>query len=176
MQTLLRRIQRDREEQVKHRQKDSTRLIQRNKNLLNDILEKQATEQRRTENFLKYALGKREEKTEDQIKKDIKQSSYDPKSDPLMPRLFRKFDPSKSSIVSSYHARKQSMGQLSESVGKFDNSKLYKPGQGYGSQRTYLCINPYRQMSKNRDFAKQMRSLGHNETDKALYQLEENYS
>jgi hypothetical protein len=64
----LRRIQRDREEQVKHRQKDSTRLIQRNKNLLNDILEKQATEQRRTENFLKYALGKREEKTESEIK------------------------------------------------------------------------------------------------------------
>lgn len=66
--------------------------------------------------------------------------------------------------------------QLSESVGKFDNSKMYKPGQGYGSQRTYLCINPYRQMAKNREFAQQMRSLGHNDTEKALYQLEENYS
>ena len=48
MQTLLRRIQRDREEQMKHRQVDSNRLIQRNKNLLNDILEKQAIEKRRT--------------------------------------------------------------------------------------------------------------------------------
>ena len=44
LQSLLKRIQRDREEQVKHRQQDSQRLIQRNKNLLQDILEKQATE------------------------------------------------------------------------------------------------------------------------------------
>ena len=95
--------------------------------MLNDILEKQATEQRRTENFLKYALGKREEKTEEQIKDNIKKSSYDPKSDPLMPRLFRKFDPSKSSIISSKHRRKNSM-QVSESVKKYDNGKLYKPG------------------------------------------------
>ena len=64
LQTLLKRIQRDREEQVKHRQIDSQRLIQRNKNLLQDILEKQALEQRRTQQFLKYALGKREEKSE----------------------------------------------------------------------------------------------------------------
>lgn len=69
LQTLLSRIQRDREEQVKHRQTDSNRLIQRNRNLLNDILEKQSTEQRRTQNFLKYALGKREQKTEQEIKK-----------------------------------------------------------------------------------------------------------
>ncbi len=61
MQTLLRRVQRDREEQMKHRQADSNRLIQRNKNLLNDILEKQAIEKRRTQNFLRYALRKREE-------------------------------------------------------------------------------------------------------------------
>ena len=72
LQTLLKRIQRDREEQVKHRQIDSQRLIQRNKNLLQDILEKQAMEQRRTLQFLKFALGKREEKTEDQLKKDLK--------------------------------------------------------------------------------------------------------
>ena len=49
LQSLLKRIQRDREEQVKHRQIDSQRLIQRNKNLLQDILEKQGTEQRRTQ-------------------------------------------------------------------------------------------------------------------------------
>ena len=40
LKTLLRRIERDREEQVKHRKVDSQRLIQRNRNLINDILEK----------------------------------------------------------------------------------------------------------------------------------------
>lgn len=35
---LLKRIQRDRNEQLKHRQMDSQRLIQRNKNLLLDLL------------------------------------------------------------------------------------------------------------------------------------------
>jgi hypothetical protein len=39
---------------------------------------------------------------------------------------------------------------------------------GYGSQRTYLCINPYRAMSKNREFAQYMRSLGNDETERAL--------
>lgn len=40
LQSLFKRIERDREEQVKHRQVDSQRLIQRNRNLLKDILEK----------------------------------------------------------------------------------------------------------------------------------------
>ena len=47
-------------------------------------------EQRRTQQFLKYALGKREEKSEDQLKKDLKEKAYTPKSDPFMPRLTRK--------------------------------------------------------------------------------------
>lgn len=29
----------------------------------------------------------------------MKQGKYDPKSDPLMPRLFRKFDPKQSTII-----------------------------------------------------------------------------
>jgi hypothetical protein len=37
LQALLSRIQRDRDEQLKHRQLDSQRLIQRNKNLRNDL-------------------------------------------------------------------------------------------------------------------------------------------
>ena len=77
---------------MKHRQVDSTRLIQRNKNLLNDILEKQGTEKRRTQNFLKYSLSKREEKTDEEIANGIRTSKYKPVDDPLMPRLFRKFD------------------------------------------------------------------------------------
>jgi hypothetical protein len=93
-------------------------------------------------------LGKREEKSEEQIKDSIKKSGYDPKQDPLMPRLFRKYDPSKSTIIT-----KKRRSVQDDSMQKFDNSKMYKPGQGYGSQRTYLCINPYRQMSKNKDYA-----------------------
>ena len=56
---LLKRIQRDRNEQLKHRQIDSQRLIQRNKNLLLDLLNKQNMETRRTNGFLKMALGSR---------------------------------------------------------------------------------------------------------------------
>lgn len=56
---LLKRIQRDRNEQLKHRQMDSQRLIQRNKNLLLDLLNKQNTETRRTNQFLRFALGMR---------------------------------------------------------------------------------------------------------------------
>ena len=56
---LLKRIQRDRNEQLKHRQIDSQRLIQRNKNLLLDLLNKQNMETRRTTQFLRFALGAR---------------------------------------------------------------------------------------------------------------------
>lgn len=50
---LLKRIQRDRNEQLKHRQQDSQRLIQRNKIILNDTLAKQNTETKRTLEHLK---------------------------------------------------------------------------------------------------------------------------
>jgi len=39
---------------------------------------------------LKFALGKREEKSEEEIKMEISNHNYNPKADPLMPRLFRK--------------------------------------------------------------------------------------
>ena len=54
---LLKRIQRDRNEQLKHRQQDSQRLIQRNKNILNDLLNKQTAETKRTLEHLKQTLG-----------------------------------------------------------------------------------------------------------------------
>ena len=54
---LLKRIQRDRNEQLKHRQQDSQRLIQRNKNILNDLLNKQTSETKRTLDHLKQTLG-----------------------------------------------------------------------------------------------------------------------
>ena len=57
MAALLKRIQRDRNEQLKHRQQDSQRLIQRNKNILNDLLNKQNAETKRTLDNLKQTLG-----------------------------------------------------------------------------------------------------------------------
>ena len=55
--TLQKRIQRDRDEQLVHRKNDSQTLIQRNKNVLIDILERHAIETKRTSDFLKYALS-----------------------------------------------------------------------------------------------------------------------
>lgn len=54
---LLKRIQRDRNEQLKHRQIDSQRLIQRNKNILNDLINKQNQETKRTLEMLKKTLA-----------------------------------------------------------------------------------------------------------------------
>jgi len=59
----------------------------------------------------------------------MKSSKYDPKSDPLMPRLFRKFDPKKSSIIQA-----KRMGSAFQSnISKFENGQVYKSGGGYGS-------------------------------------------
>lgn len=54
---LLKRIQRDRNEQLKHRQIDSQRLIQRNKNILNDLINKQNQETKKTLEMLKKTLA-----------------------------------------------------------------------------------------------------------------------
>lgn len=61
MAALLKRIQRDRNEQLKHRQKDSQKLIQRNRNILVDLLSKQNTEARRTGQYVQYTLGSTED-------------------------------------------------------------------------------------------------------------------
>lgn len=54
---LLKRIQRDRNEQLNHRQIDSQRLLQRNKNILNDLINKQNQETKRTLELLKKTLA-----------------------------------------------------------------------------------------------------------------------
>lgn len=56
MSALLKRIQRDRNEQLKQRQIDSQCLIQRNKNLLNDLLLKHTCELKKTIECIKQAL------------------------------------------------------------------------------------------------------------------------
>ena len=55
----MKRIQRDRDEQLAHRQQDSQILIQRNKNMLQDIAKRHGLEEKKTVEFLKYALGNR---------------------------------------------------------------------------------------------------------------------
>lgn len=47
-------------------------------------------EQRRTYQFLKYALGKREKKTEAELNKELREKSYNPVEDQFLPRLKRK--------------------------------------------------------------------------------------
>ena len=55
----MKRIQRDRDEQLKQRMADSQKLTQRNKNVLLDLVSKQYQEQKKTLEFLKYSLGNR---------------------------------------------------------------------------------------------------------------------
>merc|ERR1712151_1483142 len=54
---LLKRIQRDRGEQIRHRQIDSQRLIQRNKNLKVDLKKKQHLEFTRAEAAIKSIMS-----------------------------------------------------------------------------------------------------------------------
>ena len=53
---MLKRIQRDRNEQLKHREQDSERLIQRNKNVRNDLLARQSVELKKTKDQIRRNL------------------------------------------------------------------------------------------------------------------------
>jgi hypothetical protein len=57
LQALLKRIQRDRGEQIRHRQTDSQRLIQRNKNLKADLSKKQHLEFTRAHSAIRSILS-----------------------------------------------------------------------------------------------------------------------
>jgi hypothetical protein len=54
---LLKRIQRDRNEQIKHREVDSNRLIMRNRNIVNGLIIKQNNEAKKTLKMVKETLG-----------------------------------------------------------------------------------------------------------------------
>jgi hypothetical protein len=62
LQVLLTRITNDKNEQLRHRRVDSERMLQRDKNMMHDLLNKHKTEQRRTIQFLQFALGNRSNK------------------------------------------------------------------------------------------------------------------
>lgn len=64
---LLKRIQRDRNEQIKHREMDSNRLIMRNRNIVNSLVIKQNAEAKKTLQQVKENLG--------DIKKNMKSIS-----------------------------------------------------------------------------------------------------
>merc|ERR1719409_1169479 len=57
---LLKRIQRDRGEQIRHRQSDSQRLIQRNKNLKADLAKKQHLEFSRADAAIRSIMSQPE--------------------------------------------------------------------------------------------------------------------
>jgi len=175
LQTLLKRIQRDREEQVKHRQLDSTRLIQRNKNLLQDILEKQSLEQRRTQQFLKFALGKREQKTEEQLKQELKEKNYSPQNDPFLPRLKRKVGhlTGEQSQLSASTRRPQFSAQVSV----YDNNESIN---SIRKEKYTLVRNPLRtKMStmtnphSRTNFANAMRVVQTTEPEQVLKELKQ---
>lgn len=56
---LIKRIQRDRNEQLLHRKIDSKRIIQRNKNLIQHIQKNQEMELKKTKDYLLFSLGTR---------------------------------------------------------------------------------------------------------------------
>lgn len=66
---LLKRIERDRNEQIKHREVDSSRLIMRNKNILNGLIAKQNLEAKKVLKMVKETLG--------DIKKSMRSVSND---------------------------------------------------------------------------------------------------
>jgi hypothetical protein len=82
--------------------------MKRNQNLVRDMLKKQMQEQRKTGQFLKYALGKREVKSDVEIMHHLKTKAYQPYNDPLMPRIAKKFQQPKSILSASYMKHVQS--------------------------------------------------------------------
>lgn len=56
---LMKRIQRDRNEELLHRQIDSKRMIQRSKNFIQHIHKRHDMEMKKTKEFLHYSLGTR---------------------------------------------------------------------------------------------------------------------
>ena len=74
--------------------------MKRNGNLLKDMLKKQNQEQRKAGVFLRYALGKREVKSGEEIMLDLRNKAYQPQNDSLMPRVAKKFRKNGSSIYS----------------------------------------------------------------------------
>jgi len=73
---------------------------------------------------LKFALGKREDKTENEINKERKEKPYNPMNDPMMPRLFRKIGHQTGKLTSRSNmtsASKSSAADWENRVSTYDN-------------------------------------------------------
>ena len=64
--TVMKRIQREREELLMRRRNEADAIIRRNKNEIQDIQEKQKVEMRTMVDFLRFSLGKRAPKSVEQ--------------------------------------------------------------------------------------------------------------
>lgn len=53
---------------------------------------------------MQFALGRREEKSDKELRRELSQKAYDPRTDPLMPRLFRKVNHTMGTIKSKTSA------------------------------------------------------------------------
>lgn len=69
------------------------------------MLKKQMQEQRKTGQFLKYALGKREVKSDVEIMHNLKTKAYQPYNDPLMPRIAKKYKQPNSILSAAYYTK-----------------------------------------------------------------------
>ena len=58
---------------------------------MKDLFDKHITERRRTKDFLKFALGKRQAADPEPVEK-LWSQKFNSLSDPLVPRLFRKYN------------------------------------------------------------------------------------
>ena len=58
---------------------------------MKDLLDKQQSERRKTKDFLRFALGKRQAFESEKVEK-LRSLKYNPLADPLVPKLFRKYN------------------------------------------------------------------------------------
>ena len=111
-------------------------------------------EQRRTHQFLKYALGKREEKSEEQLQRDLKDKNYNPRVDGLMPRLTRKIG----HLTGEMSQRSQSarITTFSAKVSVYDNNVSIN---GIRKEKYTLVKNPLRTKMSTMSSAHASKSL-----------------
>lgn len=159
---LLKRIQRDRNEQLLHRKIDSKRIIQRSKNLIQHLQKKQSLESRKTKDFLQFSLGtrapakKQNSKSRSQSTKktrvkriqamEMSHNIKDPESFFVTERESHNFTSKKESINKSLHTNKLKKNNRSISVKdpriikrRISKSKQIEKNNAYHNQSEYIA-------------------------------------
>jgi hypothetical protein len=70
---------------------------------------------------LRFALGRREEKSEGEIRQEMQKRKYNPKADALMPRLFRKMQHQTTSNIGSKFSNRNFSVNESKQISVYDN-------------------------------------------------------